>query len=248
VNRRTFTTATIILSLSISLLTLTQVIDLAAANPIPAPLIRVDSPQNLQIYSSNNVFLNFTIIPNTGMNLSSFIYSIDEQAAKATDGNTILSGLPSGSHVLKIYGTSVLSHGNYAPLYNSTLAIVYFSTFYSTSWIVVTAILTVALAVSSVIVFKKRRKMVGALRGKKTFSFWLGLVCFLFFLTLVFIPSAWQMANDYLFPYYPRGLTVSFAGYGAVFGLIFMGVGLILMRLGTKKEWVPRKYRTSEEK
>lgn len=232
---KTLLTAIIISALLTSVVAGAQAVSFAMANPLSPPLIRVYSPENNKIYSSNDVQLNFTIIPTTGINLTSFAYSLDGQATKATNETTILTGLSYGSHTLTIYGTFTYPVGNSIQEYNSTLEIIYFSTFYSTSWIIFTIILLVAIAIGLLIFFKKRRQLVAALKGKKTVSFWVGLACFVFFATLFFVPAMWQMANDYLFPHYPKSI-IGFPNLGAILGLIFMGIGWYLMRLGTKKQ------------
>jgi hypothetical protein len=235
-NKRVFAAAvlTLLLTLTVGM----QFLSSALANPIPVPLIRVYSPQNNKIYSSNDVQLNFTeaVFPNTGISVSSFGYSLDGKPIESTNGSTILAGLSSGSHTLTIYGTVTYSLGNEVHENNSTLAIVYFSTSYSTAWIVFSISMAVAIFFGSLILLFKRRQFVSALKGRKTFSFWLGLVCFLFFAILVFAPATWQAANDYLFPYYPHGMTVMlFPDGGITFGLIFMVIGWFLMRRGTRK-------------
>jgi hypothetical protein len=212
-----------------------EVVKIAKANPLPPPLIRVNSPQNNKIYSSNEVQLNFTQIPNTDINLTSFAYSLDGQAREATNGSSILTGLSYGSHTLAIYGNGTYLIGNNTHEYNSTLAIVYFSTFFSTSWVVVTIVLAAVICTGLLIYFKKRRQLATALKGKKTASFWVGLFVFSFFAALVFFPSVWQMVSDYLFPYYPHYGISGFLGYGVVFGFIFMCIGWYMMRLGAKK-------------
>jgi hypothetical protein len=198
------------------------------ANPIPPPLIWVNSPQNYKIYSSNEVELNITVIPDTSISLTSFSFSLDGQETQATNGSTTLTNLSYGSHTLEIYGNNTYSY--------STLAIVYFSTVYSTSWVVFTIVLVATVSIVLLLLLKKRRQIVAALKGKKTAGFWTGLVCFVFFAILFFIPAIWIAASDYLFPHYPNSLSTNiYPNSGILIGLIFMCTGLYLMRRGTKK-------------
>jgi hypothetical protein len=227
--------ATIILALLLSLVVGVMVVKVAFANPIESPLIQVNSPQNNKIYSSNDIQLDFTALPNTGYNFTSFAYSLDGQAAKATNGSTILTNLSYGSHTLIIYGTGTYKIGNNTFEHNDTVvAMVYFDALFSTSWVVFTIILIAVIAIGLLIFFNKRRQLITRLKGKKTVSFWFGLLCFLFSATLFFVPSVWQMADDYLFPHYPQGISV-FPGYGIIFGLVFMGIGFYMMMLGTQE-------------
>lgn len=229
--KKALLTAIIISALLASIVAGMLVVKVAKANPLSPPLIRVYSPQNNKIYSSNEVQLNFTVIPNTGVNLTSFAYSLDGQATKATNGSTILTGLSSGSHALTIYGNFTYPFQDY----NSDLETIYFSTIYSPSLVTFAIILLAAFAIILVIFFKKRKQLIAALKRKKTASFWVGLACFLFFAILFFVPGVGQFVNDYLFPHYPKDMSDG-ALFGTIIGLVFMVTGWYLMRRGTKKQ------------
>ncbi len=223
--------ATVILMLLLSTTFAATLLSVASADPIPAPLIQLNSPQNNKIYASNTVEINFTFLK-SGANITSFSYSLDGQAAKPTNGTTILTGLSSGSHSLAIYGTGTFYQTG-IQAYTSTLAVVYFSTVYSTSWIVFTTILVFAIAACSLLLFLKRQQVVARLKGKKTAIFWLGLAGFLFFAALFFAPNVWLIANNYLFPRYP----VEPSGSSlllSIFGLVFMILTFYLMERGTQ--------------
>lgn len=123
-----FAIATVILALL-----LPMAVEVAVANPLTPPIISVNSPQNNKIYSSNDVQVNFRVLPNSGYNFTSFTYVLDGQAPKATDGTTILTGLSSGSHTLTIYGTGTYRTGNRTYEHNDILvAEVYFNSFFNT--------------------------------------------------------------------------------------------------------------------
>jgi len=214
------------------------VVGLASANPISMPLVVVDSPQNNQIYPTTHVQLKFGLSPYAYYNFSSFAYSLDGQPTKATDGNTVLTDLAAGSHTLIIYGNS--THQNDYNSYNThndmVLAIVYFSIVYSTAWITFGLTLFAAFSVTSLVLFTNRRQLVNRFKAKKTLSFWFGLTCFLF-ASLLFIANGWGMASNYLFPYYPHRLEVILFSPVLVFagGIVFMGLGVGMMALGTKE-------------
>jgi len=99
--------ATIILALLSSLM----IVEIAVANPLTPPLIEINSPQNNQIYPLNTVQLNFSVLPDAWFNFTSFTYVFDGQPPVATNGTTILTDLPSGSHTLTIYGRGASSGG-----------------------------------------------------------------------------------------------------------------------------------------
>jgi hypothetical protein len=218
-----------------------QAIGLALANPLLPPLIRVDSPQNNKIYPSNDVLLKFTIIPNTGITLTSLTYSVDGQESKATNGSTILTDLPSGSHKLTIYGTGFYSYSNSNQTYPYySVDVIYFSIVYSTVWVTFTITVTVVVSVILLTVFLLRRRLVTALTAKKTSKFWLGLASFLFAVFVFFIPMIWLIANNYLFPHYPIGMSINATPIPAIsLGLFFTGIGLYLMKVGTRKKTNP---------
>jgi hypothetical protein len=219
--------AAVILTL---LLSLNSGVQMVSANPISLPFINVNSPENNKIYSSNQVTLNFTVI-DTHRNYTSFSYSLDGQEPIDTNKSGVLTNLPSGSHTLKIYGNATDdAYWNGHELLN----IVYFSTIYSTAWLTFALILAVSLATLSLLIFFGRKRIAARLKREKKFSFWLGVLCFLFFTCLVFVPSFWHWANDYLFPRFPVGLQDS-PIFGIIISIPFMVIGLLLMLFGTRK-------------
>ena len=80
-----------------------QTVSFAVANPLVPPIIKVDSPQNNRVYSSGEVWLNLTRLPVTDMEGAYVTYSLDGATETATNGSTLLSGLPAGSHTLALY-------------------------------------------------------------------------------------------------------------------------------------------------
>ena len=214
-------------------------VEAAEANPILLPFVLVELPQNNQIYPSNTVQLVFTRSPyNDYCNFSSYSYSLDGQPAKPTDGNNVLTDLVAGSHTLTIYGDGTYqnNYNAYTTHNDMVLAIVYFSTVYSPQWVTFGVILISAISVVSLALFTNRRQLASRLKAKKTLRFWVGLTFFLLS-SVVFIAFAWAMASNYLFPYYPYRLEVILVSpvLGFIVGLIFMGLGVGMMALGTKK-------------
>jgi hypothetical protein len=216
------------------ILALALVVGEAAANPIMPSLVEVTSPQNNQVYPQNSVWLNFTVLPFAviDFNFTSFSYSLDGQTSKPTNGTTFLTDLPAGQHTLAIYG---MGGSGYWQGQDMLLDVIYFSVNYSTPWVVFTVVLLATSVPLSVGLFVNRRAVAGRLRRQKTGSFWLGLVCFVFFATFVFGPSTWQLTSKYLFPQYGHGALQISTVPGAIFGLIFMAVGILLMLLGTRQ-------------
>ena len=212
------------------LLSLTLGVQMVSANPVFAPPIKVNSPENNKIYPSNQVALNFTVI-NAYHNYMSFSYSLDGKDPIDTNQSCVLTNLPSGSHTLIIYGNS--TEDTYWGGHE-LLGIVYFSTTYSTAWLTFGLILGASIVVLSLLIFFGRRRIATRLKNAKKFSFWLGLVGFLFFTCFVFIPSFWHWANEYLFPQFPIEHEVS-PVFGFIFSVPFMVLGLFLMWVGTRK-------------
>jgi hypothetical protein len=236
IQNKTFSIVTVISLLLASLALGAQSIGLALANPLPPPLIKLNSPQNNKIYSSNDIQLNFTVLPNTGIDFKEFSYSLDGQINQTTNENTILTDLSAGTHTLKMYGKGTYPIGNSIQEHNFLLTIVYFSVSYSTAWVIFALVVAVVFSMILLMLVLKRRQLVRALKGRKTASFWIGLVCFWFFAILVFIPNLWWMAGDYLFPHYPNSSFFIFFPYSSlILGLVFMLIGLCLMKFGTKK-------------
>ena len=177
-------------------------LEVAVANPLMPRMIEITSPQNNQVCPSNSVWLNFTALTNFSQNFTSFSYSIDGQESITTDGSTLMTGLGSGSHTLKIYGNS--THDDYT--YNDQLLeVVYFSITYSTVWITFIIVACAFIAVTFLVLLVNRRSLVKRLKSKKTVAFWVGLVCFLGSGAVFVVPSTWQILGDYLFPHYKYG-------------------------------------------
>jgi magnesium-transporting ATPase (P-type) len=160
---------------------------------------------------------------------------------QATNGDNLLTGLSAGSHKLTIYGKS--SSGYFANQ-NVELEIVYFSINYSSAWVTFALSISVLVAVLSLGLFVNRRRFMAGLRGKKNGFFWIGLVVTIL-TSLIFVPFAWKMLIFYLFPYDTRG-SIDLAFFPVLFvlcGLIIVGLGLLLMVVGTKKinfpNWEP---------
>ncbi|MCW3999989.1 MAG: hypothetical protein NWE93_07105 [Candidatus Bathyarchaeota archaeon] len=204
----------------------------ATANPIAPPMLTVDSPQDNQIYPSS-VMLSFAPTSHSGYNFTSFSYSLDGQPPKPTDGHTLLSDLACGSHTIEIYGNGT-SDWSSEPKVNMLLGIVYFSVGYSTQWLVFLLVLVVVFVPLLLGCFINRRQLSARFHRKKTSAFWLGSAV-LFFSAVIFAPSAWQLASNYLFPHYPRGLQFS-AVPGFLFGLALVAAGLVLVAAGTRRQ------------
>ncbi len=210
-------------------------VEVVSANPIIQPPVEVESPQNNKIYASNTVQLNFKAL--FGINYSSYYYILDNQPPKATNGTATLNDLSPGSHTLKIFG-----NGSYTePFTNKTheqhnwlLYVVYFSTVYSTAWVVFSVAMALVVIVAIVIPLIKRRQIATAFRGQKTAVFLLGAVLLLFGI-IVCVPFAWQVANNYLFPHWPPRLLSVNPVLPLIASLILANVGLSLMWLGKRK-------------
>ena len=154
----------LISALLVTALAVKFIANLAEANPLPSELIVVDSPQNNKIYYVTEVELNFTQLPDTGWNFTSFDYSLDGNAKVAINGSVVLTGLSYCSHTLTIYGTGTYTGVNqtYGP-YEQILEKRYFSIVFSTPWVVLSTIL-VAVTCAGLLL---RKKLVNAFRGKK---------------------------------------------------------------------------------
>jgi hypothetical protein len=213
------------------------VVAVSSANPYIEAMIEVASPVNNQLYSSNSVQLTFSVLH--GYNITSFSYSVDGQARKETNGSTMLTDLPSGTHSLAIYGNYTTSYttGNQTRTYNHNnelLQIVHFNTNYPTNWIVFTIVFTAVVVPIVAVLALKRRQLSRRLKGSKNPLFWLGVASSLFAI-VVSASSVWYYTSKYLFPppLYPHG-TVFYSLVDAVFGLIFLLIGVALMALGTR--------------
>ncbi|MBS7632324.1 hypothetical protein KEJ15_01710 [Candidatus Bathyarchaeota archaeon] len=67
------------------------------ADTVP-PLVKIISPQNTTYYSSSvslTYFVNETVV--------SMAYSLDNESSKIITGNTTLSGLANGTHIIIVY-------------------------------------------------------------------------------------------------------------------------------------------------
>jgi hypothetical protein len=203
-----------------------------AANPISLPMVKVVSPQNNCVYTTNAVGLNFSAWQYSAYNFSSYSYSLDGQPAKATDGYTLLTDLSPGSHVVEIYGNG--SWAGTSEKQNMFLARVYFSNVYSTAWVTFTAVSTVFAALVSFAVFMNRKNISARLRSEKTGNFWLGIVCFAASIVAL-VPSAWWYIDLYLFPRYPRGFSIPPLPF-LVLSFVGLVVSFALMAYGTRRK------------
>ena len=229
-NRQLALFAAVILALSLSLTFESQIV---SANPISLPTIKVYSPENNKVYPSNQIVLNFTVmIPEA--NFSSFSYSLDGQEPRGTNQSCVITNLASGSHTLIIYGNDT-SHSYLNG--REPLDVVYFSTVYSTTWLVFSLTLAASTVAFLLLVFIRGKSIVARLKREKTASFWLGLICFIFFTGLLFIPSVWQLTNESLFPQYHRE-TVAYTNplVFIIVSTLFMITGCFMMWFGTQKK------------
>ncbi len=207
----------------------------ATANPLTPPMIDIHSPHNNQVYPTSTVELSFT--PLSTFNFTSYSYSLDGQQPQSTNGYTFLSGLAAGSHRVEVYGNSTSYGGG---TYRQLLDIVYFSVSYSTSWLAFTFLILTTTLLLSLGLFVNRRQVAMHLKAKKTASFWVGLVCLLFFGLVVFAPLAWRMTSNYLFPHYSHGALVDIYALPLFvlmfFAVGFMVVGFVLMAHGSRND------------
>ncbi len=227
---RAFAIAAIVLALLLSL----TLVEVALANPIIDPLVIVESPQNNQIYPSNTVQLNFTAIG--GFNYTAYYYVLDEQSPKTTNGISTLNDLTPGTHTLKIYGNGSWTSqpNNITHVQNDVLVdFVYFSTYFSTAWVVFSIILALVVIIA-LILFTKRRQIATALRREKNAFFYDGIILLLFG-TIVCVLFAGQVANNYLFPHWPLKALSLNPNIPFTVSLIVMSAGLLLIWLGIRK-------------
>jgi hypothetical protein len=227
-----------------------MVFDVAKANPLPSPMVVVHSPKNNEIYPSSTVQLSFTPIQVYDRNFTSFTYILDDQSPVATNGTATLTDLSSGSHTLKIYCAFSIQFGNITHDYKDQVAyVVYFSSEYSTAWVAFTIISVAILTVIPSLLFFRRRQIVARLKIKKTGVFWLGALLFVLG-SLALIPYAWNVTVDSLFPYWPKGLEVSLSFYFSfiVASIFLVGLGLVMMWIGTRKNAQSLKKSNDERK
>jgi hypothetical protein len=225
--KRSITTVTLILVLLFSLSLSVQSVN---ANPVFVPPITVNSPENNVVYSTNEIPLSFAFT-HAYHNYSGFSYSLDGNELIDTNQSSTLKILSSGSHVLAIYGNS--SSEKYGSNH-ALLDIVYFSAVYSTAWLLYGLVMTVFVLALALLVYFGRMRLINRLKAKKKLSFWLGLLSFLFFTFVVFIPFFWDWSQNYLFPKFPSELEISPVFYIAT-SIPFMFMGMFLMWFGTRK-------------
>jgi hypothetical protein len=216
-------------------------VSIVAANPVVGPDIWVDSPKNKVSYNSGTVQLVFYPEPYTHLNYTSFSYSIDGQSSKEIDmntcmtpqyrgqmpitvGNIPLEGLSWGSHTVVVSGvdTSGKTHSSWT---------VHFDVLFNTALILPAAFL---IAIISLLLWGSYKKRV--FEGKKTGTFWFGLVWFLFF-AITCLAIVWQIMVDYVYAGYGEGVILGSMTF--VFTLVFpfslMIAGFFVMRSGLKK-------------
>ncbi len=212
----------------------------STANPLRPHEINVVSPKNSYIYSTGDVWLQFTPITTSwNSSYSSYSYVLDGNDLQVTDGNTLMTNLPAGSHQLTIYGNR--TSGDYANQ-GAQLEVIYFSVSYSSNWVTFILSFSVVVAVVSLVLFVNRRPVVARLRAKKNGFFWLGLT--LIILAALFaVPMGWNMLSNYLFPYDTRGAAEIYLGPFVTWGFVVMGIGVVLMVVGTMQikfsKWEP---------
>jgi hypothetical protein len=227
------------LAFIITLFLIVICIDLISANPLPMPLVNIHSPQNNQIFQSDSVQLSFTPVAE---NCTSFSYALDDQPSLTTDGNTLLTNLSWGSHKLTIYANQTFrAMGFVEEGKNMVASIVYFSVVYSNALLMVLAIVLPTIIIISLLLLFMRRKIAARLRHQKGLVFWFGTFMF-GSSTFVFLLYSWFVVSDYLFPYWPKGITIVPPYW--LFSTVcfaFIGVGLAMMWLGTQKKLETRK-------
>ncbi len=223
---------TLTLALLISALVGAMSVNLVKANPFVTPDIWVNSPQNRKVYSSSEVELIFVApaVIDSNINFTSFSYSLDGQAKVAIAGNTTLTHLSWGSHSLVVYGTDAA--GNVRVSWE-----IYFDIVYSTKWAAIAIVILVPVVFIGLLV---RKRLVMAVRGKKTFVFWVGLAVFLFFAALTSIESM-GLISKYFYPLpYPDGMVFYSDVLYFVVGISLMLMGLYAMKSGMKTNQSPQ--------
>ena len=210
-------------------------IGIVTANPLPMSFVNVQSPRNNQIYPSSTIQLIFTP---TAENCTSFSYVLDDQPPVTTNGHTTLTNLAWGSHELTIYTNRTLAAmGFVQEEKNMVASVVYFSVVYSPALVTIVAITLPATIIVSLSLFSRRRQIVARLKGEKSGVFWFGTLLFVPAF-LIFIVFSSMVANDYLFPYWPKGLIFYLLPYWltATVCIIFTVIGFGLMWWGTQRE------------
>jgi hypothetical protein len=85
------------------------------------------------------------------------------------------------------------------------------------------------------LLFFRRTQIVVRLKGKKKGKFWLGTMVLIVGI-LFFAPLAWQATKDFLFPPQPVSIYLFPSYIIMVVVLIFIALGLVMMRSGTNAE------------
>ena len=121
--------------------------------------------------------------------------------------------------------------------YGYLITKIYFSVNYSSSRVTFAAVLSVVFAVSLLMLFVTRRRLVAALKKKKIARFWVGLSVLLggsLFFSLVVGGALY----DYLFPVYHGVFEVNHTYPSLIFSLFLIIIGLVMMKMGLKKEQI----------
>jgi hypothetical protein len=222
-----------IIGFSFAILVLSvSTLEVAVANPLRTSMISVNSPTNNYVYSTGDVWLQFTNIDRVAYNFSSYSYSLDGGAVQPTDGNTKLTNLAAGSHKLIIYGNGT---NGWSPNQGVLLEIVYFNVNYSEAWVTFTLSTAVFIAVLFLGLLVNRKRLMARLRTKKTVWFWLGLFAVVL-ASLFVVPLGWNQLNNYLFPHDSRGAVTIYTVPFVFGGLIVMGFGFLFMLIGTRNK------------
>jgi hypothetical protein len=211
---------------------------LTAANPIEAPMVKVESPINNHVYPTSDV--EFKISPLYWYTYSEYYFVLDDQTPMPLNGTVTLTGLSAGSHIVKIYGNGTLTinspTNNQTSQHNSDLlSVVYFSVFFSTAWVTFGAVILVAFTVVTFTVYKKRLQIKTALRGEKNAFFSIGLVMFVLS-SLSFVFFALIVLENYLFPHWPQKFFTPNYNIPFVLSLFFLSLGLFVMWLSCKRK------------
>jgi hypothetical protein len=198
--------------------------------------VEVTSPENNYVYPSGDVWLKFTPLDALNVNFSSYSISLDGQQQPIDSTETLLHNVPAGSHKLTIYGN--VSTG-YFTNQTELLSIVYFSVNYSSNWVAFIMALSIVVVVLSVLLFVKRRQITMRLKGKKNGLFWLGLTLVIL-ASFIVVPLGYSMLNSYLFPFYDFLLVRVLPDPFVFGGLAVIGIGILLMALGTVQPKNPK--------
>ncbi len=228
------------LSAIVLMISVLSTAELAFANPVTEPSVNVKSPINNQNYPTNEIELKVTAFPYppSEVNFTIRYYVLDDQPSISTNGTAVLSNLSPGSHALKLYGTfsrtSDITNTTYVQN-DALVSIVYFSVIYSTQWVIFSIILTLVIVATGSVLYWKRRQIARTLKGEKNVAFKLGM-SLLIVGAGFFVPSAWQVANNYLFPYWPPNAVTRNSNFLFTVGLFGISMGLLLIWLGTRKK------------